>query len=70
MSNCKYCGKPAGFLKSQHPECKQKHETGFTAMTELAMNVAYSKQGLNTLEEQLLELSTQSFCFLKKYMKQ
>lgn len=26
MGNCKYCGKSAGILKSEHSECKQKFE--------------------------------------------
>ena len=25
MGNCKYCGKPAGFLRSKHAECEQSH---------------------------------------------
>ncbi|MEI7788596.1 MAG: hypothetical protein WCI23_08075 [Chlorobiaceae bacterium] len=25
MGNCKYCGKPVGFLRSKHPECEQQH---------------------------------------------
>lgn len=25
MGNCKYCGKPAGFLRSKHAECEEQH---------------------------------------------
>lgn len=25
MGNCKYCGKPAGFLRSQHAECEEEN---------------------------------------------
>jgi len=25
MANCKYCGKPVGFLRSKHPECEQQY---------------------------------------------
>jgi hypothetical protein len=25
LGNCKYCGKPVGFLRRQHTECKEKH---------------------------------------------
>lgn len=25
MGNCKYCGKPAGLLRSKHAECEQRH---------------------------------------------
>ena len=27
MGNCRFCGQPAGLLKSQHKECRQKHDT-------------------------------------------
>lgn len=26
MGNCKYCGKPAGFLRGKHKECEEKHQ--------------------------------------------
>lgn len=26
MGNCKYCGKPAGFLRSKHADCEEQHE--------------------------------------------
>lgn len=26
MGNCKYCGKPAGFLRSKHAECEEQHQ--------------------------------------------
>jgi hypothetical protein len=25
MGNCRYCGKPAGFMRHQHPECRARH---------------------------------------------
>lgn len=25
MGNCKYCGKPAGFLRSKHAECEEEN---------------------------------------------
>lgn len=28
MGNCKYCGNPAGFLRSKHAECDQQFENG------------------------------------------
>ena len=27
MGECKYCGRPAGLMKSQHAECRDKHDT-------------------------------------------
>ena len=26
MGECRYCGKPAGFMRSQHAECREKHD--------------------------------------------
>jgi hypothetical protein len=26
MGDCKYCGQPAGFMRSQHSECRDKHD--------------------------------------------
>lgn len=26
MGDCKYCGRPAGFMRSQHAECRDKHD--------------------------------------------
>ncbi|MCY4106160.1 MAG: hypothetical protein OXG02_05590 [Chloroflexi bacterium] len=28
MGDCKFCGKPAGFLRNEHKECKRRHERG------------------------------------------
>jgi len=28
MGTCKYCGQPAGFLRTKHSECTQQHEDG------------------------------------------
>lgn len=28
MGTCRYCGKPAGFLRTQHKECRRAFETG------------------------------------------
>jgi hypothetical protein len=28
VGTCKYCGQPAGFLRTKHSECTQRHEDG------------------------------------------
>jgi hypothetical protein len=33
MANCKFCGKPAGFLRTKHLECAQRHENGIKQIT-------------------------------------
>ena len=33
MSNCRYCGKPAGFLHGKHKECETAHVEGMAKLT-------------------------------------
>ncbi|MEX2127264.1 MAG: hypothetical protein WD871_03360 [Xanthobacteraceae bacterium] len=30
MGDCIYCGEPVGLMRSQHPECREKHDTAVT----------------------------------------
>lgn len=61
MSDCKYCGKPAGFLKKEHAECKEKYQTGLAKMSELALNAAYSGNELTSLEDKLNQIAGDNF---------
>ena len=40
MGNCRYCGENAGFLRRQHGECRERHQTGMQEMIELAAQSA------------------------------
>lgn len=35
MSDCKFCGKPAGFFHNKHHECAENHENGRRQITHL-----------------------------------
>jgi hypothetical protein len=61
MSDCKYCGKPAGFLKTEHPDCRKKNEAGLSKMSQLALDAAYSGNNLLSLEEQLAQVAKESY---------
>jgi hypothetical protein len=61
MGNCKYCGKSAGFLKSEHSECFEKHTSGWTLMINSAKDAAFSGRGLETLAELLKSIAIQSY---------
>ena len=28
MAECKFCGKPAGFMNAEHPQCRSRHDDG------------------------------------------
>lgn len=34
MGKCIYCGKPAGLLRKQHPECKARHSNAYSVIPE------------------------------------
>ena len=40
MGNCRFCGEKAGFLRRQHGQCKDRHQTGIQEMIELAAQSA------------------------------
>lgn len=55
MGKCKYCGKPAGFLSSQHKECKGKHEQGIQGLTAMLKKyfqglIPASRMGQNIMQ--------------------
>ena len=39
MSNCVFCGKPAGFFHNEHHECAEKHKSGRRQVTNLILEV-------------------------------
>jgi len=38
VATCRFCGKKAGFLKSEHQECAAKHEDGLSKLYSLALD--------------------------------
>ena len=40
MGACRYCGTKAGFLRSQHSQCRDLHAEGVREMTQLAAQAA------------------------------
>ena len=48
MGRCIYCGKPAGFLRRYHKECKEKHDLGVEEIKEKVRD--YFKNGSDTGE--------------------
>lgn len=64
MGACSICGKPAGFLKSLHPECEQRRLEEKRRRDEGAMRIANSlvraAHGKSTIQSVENELATQA----------
>jgi hypothetical protein len=52
-----YCKQPAGFLKSAHPECKQRYELGWQQIVAKATEAAKGKSPLPGIEGALAEIA-------------
>ncbi|MBC7075378.1 MAG: hypothetical protein H5T98_04790 [Syntrophomonadaceae bacterium] len=61
MGNCKYCGQPAGFLRSQHKECAAKHDQGWQNMIDLAEQAARGLGDISGLRSKLASIASYSF---------
>jgi hypothetical protein len=68
MGNCKYCGKPVGFLRSKHPECEEKNRQRELAIQDgrqrIVSEVLRAIKGSNKydeLEKAISEIEQSSF---------
>lgn len=61
MGNCIYCGQPAGFLRSRHSECQDKHSDALRRMLDKARTAALGESPLETLEPQLKVMAQQGY---------
>lgn len=68
MGNCIFCGKPAGFLKNEHKECREASERerqrkealiikGRQEMVGLVSSAINAGDGLDSLEQQLRNIA-------------
>jgi hypothetical protein len=61
MGVCKYCGQRAGFLRSDHRECHEKHDAGWNEMVELVAKAAETGSGIDTLQTHLTQVASASY---------
>lgn len=61
MGQCVYCGKPAGFLRKTHKECKQRHENGKFEIVSLVSRVGASGGDLKYLESSIEKVASSSY---------
>ena len=60
MGDCKFCGKPAGFLKSEHRACKKRHQQGKAAIIQLVAT-APARGDMERLTERVNETAWSSY---------
>jgi hypothetical protein len=61
VSDCMFCGKPAGFFHNKHHECAEKHESGRCEITNLILEVPSSSASVASTASRIRELAKQSF---------
>ena len=72
MGTCKFCGEKAGFLKSEHHECRikyereeaekrKKRESAQEEILKICKEVAISGKDFDSLENKILSISKESF---------
>jgi len=61
MGICKYCGKPAGFLKSKHKECELKYNNGKSKIKLNIKEALNNKINLADLLEEIDNIAKESF---------
>ena len=60
MGQCIYCGKPAGFLKKTHKECKQRQEQGKSEIIFLISEVGLEGGDLRHLKSSIDQVASSS----------
>lgn len=68
MGNCKYCGKPAGFLRSKHTECEEQNQQrdrliqgGRQRIAMEVLRAIKDSNNLDNLEKAISEIEQSSF---------
>jgi hypothetical protein len=61
MSDCIFCGKDAGFLKSKHSECETKHLNGCSALKNLLLNSFVNGIDFYTIDKKIKSIALDSY---------
>ena len=61
MGDCTFCGKSAGFLRSQHKECADAHDNAANAITSLCVNAALRSADLDLLPQSIRETAVEGY---------
>jgi hypothetical protein len=61
VSNCTFCGKPAGLFHNKHHDCAEKHESGRHQITNLILEAPSSPASIGSVVSRIKDLAEQSF---------
>ena len=61
MSDCRYCGKPAGFLRKQHRECADKRERAAESIKDLCVDAALHGADFDALPDRIRDAVAEGF---------
>jgi hypothetical protein len=68
LGNCKYCGKPAGFLQSKHDDCEKQYQereritqAGQQKIVDAVSHAIKESDNFDTLEKTISEIEKSSF---------
>lgn len=61
MGDCRYCGKPAGLLRSAHKECDSKHSSGKEEISSLIEGAAKNASAIGSLKNKLEDVAKTNF---------
>lgn len=60
MGDCKYCGKPAGILRSKHTECENRFDYGINKISSLVKSSFSNDSSLIDLKEEAKKIASRS----------
>ena len=61
MGNCKYCEKPAGFLRSKHNDCEDQHQQGLQRVSSEVIRAINGNDHFDGLEKAISDIARSSF---------
>jgi hypothetical protein len=61
MGNCKFCGKPAGFLHSEHTECEQLHKNSKKQIVAEISQALSPSGSLDAFQSRLTEIAQDGY---------
>lgn len=61
MGNCRFCAKPAGFLRSVHRECQEKHNAGRAEILSLVREAVKKRGALAGLKAKTAGIAAESW---------
>lgn len=60
MGACKFCGRPAGFLRREHPDCLGRHARGRSEIQRLTIEAVRSDLDLSEVDQQVENLAAET----------